>query len=177
MKRELSFDIITGIRYNILKGEVPLSHTENEAVKISMNNNFKHFFQKSGKTIYQISKQTGIPYTTLSELVNGKTDINKCSAGTVFRLSLFFCCSIEDILNKEPLIANVSGTYRNVKYKWKWDDSMSMVCLHIWDNGKEKIIDKDFYDQPRFYKSYVDMTETVIDYYLTQKQAEEMLNG
>ena len=36
---------------------------------------------------YQCSRQSNIPYTTLLELVKGKTSIEKCSAETVFRLA------------------------------------------------------------------------------------------
>ena len=36
---------------------------------------------------YQCSRQSRIPYTTLLELVKGKTSIEKCSAETVFRLA------------------------------------------------------------------------------------------
>ena len=36
---------------------------------------------------YQCSRQSSIPYTTLLELVKGKTSIEKCSAETVFRLA------------------------------------------------------------------------------------------
>ncbi len=36
---------------------------------------------------YQCSRQSSIPYTTLLELVKGKTSIEKCSAETLYRLA------------------------------------------------------------------------------------------
>ena len=38
-------------------------------------------------TMYQCAKLSGIPYTTLSEVVRGKTRLEKCSAETVYKLS------------------------------------------------------------------------------------------
>ena len=81
-----------------------------------MNENFIDLMKNTGKSIYQISRETGIPYTTLSELVNEKVNINKCAAGMVHKLTLYLKCSIEDILNREPLIANKSGTYRKMDW-------------------------------------------------------------
>ena len=55
-----------------------------------MNEQIKDKIKNSKKTIYQISKETGINYTTISELYNEKTNINKCASYTVFRLALYF---------------------------------------------------------------------------------------
>lgn len=142
-----------------------------------MNDKFKKLINKKGLTAYQISKKTGIPYTTIFELLNGKTDINKCAAGTVFRLTLFLKCEIEDILNKEPLIVNMSGTYKKIKYCWKKGNNSQTLELHIVDGGKEKVIDESYCNQGRFYQSYENMTKAIIKNYLKQKQAEEMLHG
>lgn len=142
-----------------------------------MNDGLKEMLKKKQISAYQLSKQTGIPYTTLSELLNDKSDINKCASGMVFRLSLYFKCDMQELLNPEPLITNVSGTYNKIKYKWKLEPDSNKVELHIWDDGVEKIIDKGEYSQPRFYPYYPDMTECVIDCYLEQKKAEEMVNG
>lgn len=149
-----------------------MKNTENPK---NLNRNFLRHMEACGKTAYQISKETGIPYTTISELANGKIDINKCAADTVFRFTLYFRCSMDEILNQVPLLANVSGIYRGIKYQWKPDRDHS-VELHIWDQGEEKILDKGGYSQTRFYEVYSDMTELVIDRYIEEKEAEELLN-
>lgn len=107
-----------------------------------MNAKFVEQFEKGSKSVYLTSKQTGIPYTTLSELLNGKIDINKCAVGMVYKLSLYFDCSVEDLLNKEPLITNVSGTYRKIKYKWEKSQTPGRIQLRIWDQGQEKLLTK-----------------------------------
>lgn len=141
----------------------------------NLNQDFLRHMDACGKTAYQISKETGIPYTTISELVNGKININKCAADTVFRLSLYFRCPMDEILNPVPLLANVSGTYRGIRYQWKPGRDHA-VELHVWDRGEESILDKGGYSQARFYGVYGDMTELIIDKYIEEKEAEELLN-
>ncbi len=51
-------------------------------------------------TMYQCAKLSGIPYTTISEVVRGKTRIEKCSAETVYRLSKVLNLSMEDLLQE-----------------------------------------------------------------------------
>jgi len=48
-------------------------------------------------SIYECSKRSDIPYTTLSELVRNKTRLAKASVETVYRLSRTLNCSIEDL--------------------------------------------------------------------------------
>lgn len=50
-------------------------------------------------SIYMCSKQSGIPYTTLSEVIRGKTKLEKCSAETVYRLAKVLDVSMEDLLS------------------------------------------------------------------------------
>lgn len=45
-----------------------------------MNDKFKSKMKEKGKTAYAVSKETGIPYTTMNELMNDKININRCSA-------------------------------------------------------------------------------------------------
>ena len=54
--------------------------------------------EERSMTIYQCAKLSGIPYTTLSEVVRGKTRIEKCSAETVYRLSKVLNVSMEDLM-------------------------------------------------------------------------------
>lgn len=42
---------------------------------------------KRGLTKYRLAVQAGIPYTTLNDLCNGKTKLERCSAETVYKLA------------------------------------------------------------------------------------------
>lgn len=90
--------------------------TESGYNKFMKNEAFIDKVKKSGKTIYQIAKETGISYTTLSELKTGKSDINRVSAGTVAALAGYFGCSVYDLLHKTDLLSGTDGIYRGVRY-------------------------------------------------------------
>ncbi len=140
-----------------------------------MNSVLKELIQKSGKSAYQVSHETGIPYTTISELLNDKIDINRCAAETVCRLSVFYNCDMNELLNHFELLENVEGVYRHIRYKWK-KSGEKKVALHIWDKGKEIILDEGEYSQVRFFNGYHEMTLLSIDIYLEEKELQEALN-
>lgn len=48
---------------------------------------------------YQLSKLTGIPYTTVSDLVSGKADIRKCSVDTIYRISKVLGVTVDSIIS------------------------------------------------------------------------------
>ena len=54
--------------------------------------------KEKNMSIYECSKLTGIPYTTLSEMVRGKTRIEKCSAETVFKIAKLFNTTVEKLI-------------------------------------------------------------------------------
>lgn len=53
-------------------------------------------------SIYRLSKESGIPYTTLNDICNGKTSLEKCSAETVYKLARALDISMEELL--EPCL-------------------------------------------------------------------------
>lgn len=54
--------------------------------------------QKQNMTKYRLSKNSGIPYTTLTDIISGKALLSKCSAETVYKLSQALDISMEDLL-------------------------------------------------------------------------------
>lgn len=53
-------------------------------------------------TIYRLAKISAIPYATLNDICNGKTEIAKCSAETIYRISKSLGISMEELL--EPYL-------------------------------------------------------------------------
>lgn len=53
-------------------------------------------------SIYRLSKESGIPYTTLNDIVSGKARLEKCSAETIYKLSKALDISMEELL--EPCL-------------------------------------------------------------------------
>ncbi|MBP5162758.1 MAG: helix-turn-helix domain-containing protein [Spirochaetales bacterium] len=52
-------------------------------------------------SISDLSKESGLPYTTVNELVNGKKTLARCSAETVYRLALALDTTVEGLLVAE----------------------------------------------------------------------------
>lgn len=66
-------DIITVYRYNIcMVGD-----------EIVIN----AIMEKKSITKYRLAKNSEVPYTTISDICNGKTQLEKCSAETVYRIA------------------------------------------------------------------------------------------
>lgn len=56
--------------------------------------------KKRKMSVYQCAKAAGIPYTSLHDVLAGKTCLEKCSAGMVYRLSKTLNISMEEIIEK-----------------------------------------------------------------------------
>ena len=54
--------------------------------------------QKKNMTKYRLSKSSGIPYTTLTDICSGKAQLEKCSAETIYKLSKELGVSMETLL-------------------------------------------------------------------------------
>ena len=68
---------------------------------IVMNSGFKDALSDSGMTMYSLSKQTGLPYTTINRLVNEKLSINNCNAGAVFKIASALGVQMEVLMRGE----------------------------------------------------------------------------
>ena len=135
---------------------------------------FNQKLKKDGKSIYAISRMTGIPYTTISELANNKNNINKCSYETVNKLAAYFRCNASEITNPIQYIENVHGTYRKIPYKWIMNNGVEE--LHISDNKKDIVLlCDDKMTQARFSREYFATTLCYIDIYLKKKEAHALL--
>jgi len=89
----------------------------------------KQFIKENNFKVSQISAESGIPYSTVLELVNGKKSLGKCNAETVFALAKYFNTTVEDLL-----VSDSSSSFPN-KYslgekqslflaKKKWDENV-----------------------------------------------------
>lgn len=58
----------------------------------------RKLLEKKRMSVYQAAKVSGIPYTTLNEIVNGKTSLERCSAETVYKLAKAIDLSMEELL-------------------------------------------------------------------------------
>ena len=51
-------------------------------------------------SVYQCAKESHVPYTTLSDIVKGKTRIEKCTAETIYKLARTLHLTMEELLTE-----------------------------------------------------------------------------
>ena len=64
--------------------------------------------QQKKLTKYKLSKTSGIPWATLADILSGKTHMERCSAGTLVKLSKALNMTLDDVL-KLTVEAPVNG--------------------------------------------------------------------
>ncbi len=60
---------------------------------------FPELLERRNITLYQLSKNSGVPYTTVNDIYHGRTSLDKCTAETVYRLSKELNLSMEELLS------------------------------------------------------------------------------
>lgn len=75
-------------------------------------------------SVYQCAKQGRIPYTTLLEVVKGKTRIEKCTAETVYKLAKVLDVSMEILLEQYSEVLD-----KNVDYV-VLDENLRIEIMH-----------------------------------------------
>ena len=106
--------------------------------------------KKREMSVYLCSKLSGIPYTTLLELLNDKTDIKKCSVETIYKIAKTLNVSMEYIIEnnriddfeifkstikhrikEEGELSFLQSTYKNddIRYYWNQNDDLKALYL------------------------------------------------
>ena len=80
--------------------------------------------KKRNLTKYRLSKESGVPQTTINDICSGKTDLEKCTAGTLYRLAKVLGVSIEAILESAK-----------TEYRSSFETFKSNTCHHVKDMG------------------------------------------
>ena len=136
-----------------------------------MNENFIEAVKKSNKSQYKIAKESGVPFSTINALFNGKQSVNNCATVTILRLSAvigedFFC-----LLDPYPLLDNTCGEYKGIKYMWK--NCNGSMQLNFDYNGEHVVIDTGLkLNLPRKQTEYPTIAEWNIDRFLQGKRFE-----
>lgn len=89
----------------------------------------KELLKSRNMSVYQCAKESKVPYTTVSDLVNGKTKIGRCSAETVYKLSKVFHVTMEELLE------NHMETEPDASYRGSFEIFKSNVCHLVKDKG------------------------------------------
>lgn len=108
----------------------------------------KEILLKKGLSIYQCAKKSGLPYTTVSDIVKRKTSLSKVSAITLYKLSKTFDMTMEELLETELTKEDDLSSWENFKstiqhqLKEKGDKQFIIdvvqedTPVHYWENAR-----------------------------------------
>ena len=114
--------------------------------------------EKNSMTKYALAKKSGVPYTTVSDIVKGKVRLEKCEAETVYKLSKALGTTVEALLRTnikervefavfciesiaERIGANASQVYEALKKSLIMDSYILPNYGVLHTQGKEYIVD------------------------------------
>ena len=75
----------------------------------------RELLEKQKKSIYRLSKETGISYSALYDVCNNKHSVKRCSAEVIYKISKALDVSMEELVEdsleeKRPSFENFKGT-------------------------------------------------------------------
>ena len=59
---------------------------------------FKNLLDENKVSKYELAKKTNIPYSTISDIINDKVDISKCSYDVLHKIASFFCIPTDQLV-------------------------------------------------------------------------------
>lgn len=77
---------------------------------------FQEFLEQEHITKYHLSKISGVPKSTINDICTGKSEIKRCSAITVYKLSLALGCTMEYIMSLESNFDLITGMPKDKTY-------------------------------------------------------------
>ncbi len=126
--------------------------------------------QEKNMTIYQCAKLSGIPYTTLSEVVRGKTRIEKCSAETVYRLANILNTSMEELIQDSPLMRSDFEIFKsNVCHRVKDTDEIDFIITELQKDDISRYWSRKWYPEAFYLLAMVDYLSRLHDIPLCTK--------
>jgi len=85
--------------------------------------NINDLLQEKNMSKYRLSKISGVPFTTVSEVTTGKIKIKNCTGETLYRLAKALGVTVEDLLAA------------SMEYRQSFDTFKSNICHMVKDMG------------------------------------------
>ena len=85
--------------------------------------NINDLLEQKDITKYKLSKMSGVPFTTVSEITTGKSKIKNCTGDTLYRLAKALDVTMEDLLAD------------SMEYRQNFETFKSNVCHAVKDRG------------------------------------------
>ncbi len=141
-----------------------------------MNERFIDAVKESGLSQYQISKGSGVPFSTINGFMLQTHDINKCAAASLYSIATFLNKPISSLLNPSPQMINIHGVYNGIRYQWKKDPDESMSVVFKYNKEDVKLPVGYKCNIPEQKDVYPLVAEMLIDMFLYDKMVEKKIS-
>ena len=116
--------------------------------------------QQKKLTKYKLSKDSGVPFTTVSEITTGKAKIYNCTAGTLYKLAKTLDVTIEDLLtdySDSPMERQSFETYKsNICHMVKDMGDIEFIIDTLESDKIRKLYKKQWYPECLYLLAMVD---------------------
>jgi len=113
--------------------------------------------KQKNMTKYKLSKKSGVPHTTVIDICNGKTMLNKCNAETVYKLAKALDVTMEELVaeyvEKRPSFENFKSTVCHMVNDMGDIDFMLRI---LESNEIRKLYDKHWYVESLYLLGMID---------------------
>jgi DNA-binding Xre family transcriptional regulator len=108
-------------------------------------------------TKYKLSKISGVPFTTVSEIATGKTKIKNCTGDTLYRLAKALDVTIEDMLEESMEYRSSFETFKsNVCHQVKNLGDVDFIIDALESNKIRELYQKKWYPESLYLLAMVD---------------------
>ena len=122
----------------------------------------EEILKQKNMSVYQCAKQSGIPYTTVSELVRGKTKLEKCTAEVVYRLSKLLDISMERLIADSVEIRSDFEIFKsNVCHRAKDSGDLDFIIAVLEADDVRRYWSKKWYPEAFYLLAMVDYLSRV----------------
>lgn len=119
--------------------------------------NINYLINENNISKYRLSKETNIPYSTISDICNGKTTLENCNAKTVYELSKYFNCTMEDLLYKNTDIRYDFEAFKsNVRHELKEKGYKAFIVSVLKEDRITDYISKQWYPEALYTLAMLD---------------------
>lgn len=82
---------------------------------------------KENMSRYRLSKESGVAMTTITDICSGKTDLEKCAAGTLYKIAKVLGVTVDSLLENNSI--------EKLDYRCSFETFKSNTCHHVKDMG------------------------------------------
>lgn len=83
--------------------------------------------EKENMSRYRLSKESGVTMTTITDICSGKADLDKCAAGTLYKIAKALGVTVDSMLE--------NNSEDRVDYRCSFETFKSNTCHHVKDIG------------------------------------------